>query len=136
MKSRYVVYLSSGVLCMLVGSCHNYKADQLYATVSCKADTVAISFKNDLVPIFTRSCVLSGCHTGYSPEGHLSLDSAVAYADLLKSGSGYIDTSAPESSLLYASLLSTTDPMPPSGRLDDCSLKMILKWLREKAPDN
>lgn len=136
MRNRQATYLLACSVYMLVGSCYNDKADRLYAPVSCKADTAIISFKNDLIPVFTSSCALSGCHTGPSPEGHLVLDSAVAFANLSKPGSGYIDTSAPESSLLYTSLLSTTEPMPPTGKLNDCNLKMILKWLREKAPDN
>ena len=125
-------------VCLLAGliACTNNKADQLYPTARCAADTmVTISFVRDVQPIFQAGCV-AGCHTGGSPQGHLSLDSAVAYAELWRSGTGNIDTLNPTASLLYSSMVSATSPMPPSGKLDDCKLKLVLKWLQQKAQNN
>lgn len=121
----------------LMDACAYKKADELYPSVSCPADTIStISFSRNINPVLTRNCATAGCHSGAAPEGGLDLDSAQAYAQLSKSGSGYIDTISPGNGLLYASLVSATDPMPPTGKLDDCTLKLILKWLQQKAPDN
>lgn len=82
------------------------------------------------------NCAVQGCHSGTSPEANLDLDSASAYTQLAKAGTGYIDTLNPTAGLLYASLVSTTEPMPPTGKLDECRIRLVLKWLQQKAPDN
>lgn len=113
---------------------------------SCKHDTgrikpicttpETISFSNNIIPLFTQNCSTSGCHTGSNAAAHLNLDAAVAYTSLIKSGSGYIDTLSPNASLLYAQMVSASNPMPKAGRLDDCKTNMILKWIQQKAKNN
>jgi len=103
----------------------------------CSTDTIGtVSFSRNIVPVFRQNCALSGCHTGSAPAGNLSLDSGVAYAALMKPGSGYINTSTPAASLLYSQLLSTADPMPPTGKLDTCTISLVLKWIQQQAPNN
>ena len=95
-----------------------------------------VSFRNDVQPIFNKNCTEANCHSGASPEGKLNLEPAYAYSHLKKVGRGYIDTIAPESSVLYASLISRSNPMPPNGRIDECSLELIKKWMAQNAPNN
>jgi hypothetical protein len=95
-----------------------------------------VSFTNDILPIFNASCNTAGCHTGTSPSGNLDLDPAVAYTKLMKAGTGYIDTINPNYSLLYSQLISTSKPMPPTGKLDDCKTSLIFKWIQQKAKNN
>ena len=45
----------------------------------------------------------------------------------------YIDTVQPENSVLYGALTATSKIMPPSGKLDDCKIEMILKWIQQGA---
>lgn len=103
----------------------------------CAADTVvAVSFAHDIQPIFQQYCAISGCHTAGSKAGGLNLDAAVAYQGLTKAGSGYIDVANPSGSLLYSQMVSVGSPMPPSGNLDSCTTKLVLKWIRQQAPNN
>lgn len=41
------------------------------------------SFESDVQPIFTKRCVIGGCHTLGSQQGGLALDSSVAYDELV-----------------------------------------------------
>ncbi|MFM7023051.1 MAG: hypothetical protein ACKOXB_08735 [Flavobacteriales bacterium] len=95
-----------------------------------------ISFSKDVLPILNAHCSTVGCHSGTSPEGGLNLSDSLAYKELLHPGSGYIDTLNPSFSLLYAQMKSTSLPMPPSGKLDDCKLETILQWIQQKAKNN
>jgi cytochrome c5 len=93
-----------------------------------------VSFNKDIVPIFEAHCV--SCHSGNNASGNLNLESSVAYSNLIDIKSGYIDTIEPTYSLLYASMISTTNPMPKNGKLDKCTTDLILKWIQQKADNN
>ncbi len=95
-----------------------------------------ISFQRNILPIFQTNCALSGCHSGNFPTGNLNLEASKAYSQLLKKGSGYVDTLHPENSVLYSSLVSISDPMPPTGSLDPCKIEEITTWMRQKARNN
>lgn len=124
---------------LLLGACTYYKQDNLYPAtiVTCVADTLQqASFAKNIVPIFKANCAISGCHTGVNAAGNLDLDSAVAYNNLTTGGAGYINTSNPQLSVLYNQMISTSDPMPPTGLLDKCTTGLVLKWIEQKAPNN
>ncbi|HEX8546953.1 MAG TPA: hypothetical protein VF691_08335 [Cytophagaceae bacterium] len=95
-----------------------------------------VSFKRDIQPIFNKNCNDALCHSGSTPGGKLNLEPSLAYSNLNKTGRGYIDTIKPESSVLYVTLISRSNPMPPNGRLDECSLALIRKWMDQNAPNN
>ncbi|MBO9698938.1 MAG: hypothetical protein J7604_01950 [Sporocytophaga sp.] len=97
----------------------------------------SVSFKGDLLPIFQNNCATGfECHAGQSPAGGLNLEASQAYSNLTRPKSGYVDTINPSRSLLYAALISVTQPMPPYGKLDDCSIEQILKWMDDNAKNN
>jgi mono/diheme cytochrome c family protein len=93
----------------------------------------ALSYNADIQPIFNEHCATSGCHTSASKSGGLDLSAGNSFAELSKSGSGYINTTKPTSSVLYSAMRST---MPPSGKLDDCTLEKIEKWMEQGAKNN
>ena len=95
-----------------------------------------VSYKNDVQPIFNENCTTSGCHSGTNPKGNLNLVSSVSYQQLSNSQSGYINTTNPSSSLLYSSMKSLNNPMPPNGVLEQCKLDLILKWIEQGAQNN
>jgi hypothetical protein len=95
-----------------------------------------VSFKKDIQPIFDHHCNSAGCHAGNNPSGNLSLEAAVAYSQLSKKSNGYLDTLNPIHSVLYASMNSSGNPMPPNGKLDRCTLDLVLKWIQQKAKNN
>ena len=97
----------------------------------------AISFKNDVIPVFKSSCAVSGCHTGHTPAGNLNLDSAVAYTNVTTVSKGYIHTGDPNSSILYIQMIpGSSQPMPPTGLLDACISAKISCWIQQGALNN
>jgi len=95
-----------------------------------------VSFAKDLVPIFVSQCAIPTCHTGSSPEGNLNLEATVAYSQITRPIKGYLDTSTPVNSLLYNSLTSPANLMPPTGKMADCKIDLIMKWMGQGAKNN
>jgi hypothetical protein len=93
-----------------------------------------VSFSRHIIPIFNQHCNNTGCHSGPQPQGDLDLSPTVAYQQL-KSKS-MLDTLHPDNSLLYSQMISTTRPMPPSGKLDTFYLKEVLRWIGQGAKNN
>ncbi|MDB5272457.1 MAG: hypothetical protein JWO58_824 [Chitinophagaceae bacterium] len=120
----------------LVSSCE-YNKGEVKPAVDCSTVIPStVSFSADIVPVLTKSCATAGCHSGASPQGNLNLEANNAYAQLNKSGSGYLNVSNPHNSILYISLVSTTDPMPPTGALDPCAVELIVKWMSQGTKNN
>ncbi|MBY0425154.1 MAG: hypothetical protein K2Q22_05920 [Cytophagales bacterium] len=126
-----ILFLGSG---LLVG-CYVNKIEP--QTVCAPTAKDSVSFSQDIQPILNQHCATSGCHAGSFPGGSLNLESSVAYTELTRAKSGYLNTSNPTQSLLYSQLQSSSSsPMPPSYRLDDCSINTIVKWMGQKAKNN
>lgn len=113
----------------------------------------AVSFSNDIQPIFSAQCALSGCHTGRRPAASLALDAAGAYAGLVGSGSGAASSEctspsrmrvapgAPDSSYLVDKLLGINlcqgNQMPKIGTyLPSQQIDMIRAWIQAGAANN
>jgi hypothetical protein len=95
-----------------------------------------VSFQQNILPIFNQYCNTSGCHSGSTPSANLNLEPSVAYAQLTRKGKGYLDTLTPQYSVLFASMNAITNPMPKSGRLDNCTVELVYKWIEQKAKNN
>jgi hypothetical protein len=93
-----------------------------------------ISFSTLIQPVFNAHCT-TGCHAGAGSSGSsLNLLPGNAYAALFKNKD--IDTLSPGNSVLYLQMNSLGTPMPPAGRLDNCTLEFILQWIQQGAKDN
>jgi hypothetical protein len=121
------------VLCMSLFAACTYEKAEL--KVECGLPET-VSFSNDIVPIFNKHCNTAGCHSGPSPQAGLNLEASIAYSQLMSSGSGYVDTVTPKYSVLHAYMNSASDPMPPTGKLDQCTVDLIYKWIEQKAKNN
>ena len=116
----------------LLPACRYDKAE---ITPECSLpDTV--SFSEHIIPLFNQHCNTPGCHTGQNAEANFDLSPDHAYEQLMEQGSGYIDTVNPELSVLYSAVISVSNPMPPTGRLDKCTTDLLLKWIQQKATNN
>lgn len=89
---------------------------------------MAVSFKDDLLPIFTTNCALSGCHApgGHSPD--LSIDNA--YKSL--NNGYYVNTLIPKQSKIYEMINGEMSNYIPSP----IDKKKIYDWIRNGAPNN
>ncbi len=109
------------------------------------------TFKLIQTEIFEKSCAVSGCHAGPTPTGNLSLESGVAYANLINvtadnptaKGAGLVRVKPgdPSASFLYMKLAGLLLPdhgsrMPlGSAALDSNKLRFVREWIAAGAPD-
>lgn len=135
MNDRPIKVLGVWLLLVTVMGCRNNKMVNATPELVCTTP-VEVSFNKDVLPILVNNCATSGCHSGQKPEGNFNLEASIAYKTLSKRGSGYIDTITPRYSVLYGAMVSESDPMPPTGKLDKCKLEVIEKWMQQKAKNN
>ena len=94
--------------------------------------TRTVTFSQDIIPIFNKSCNISGSHSagGQTPN----LTEASAFNSLTVGG--YINKDNPESSILYLKVSGQKGtPMPPSGVNKDYAA-LILAWIKQGANNN
>jgi hypothetical protein len=90
-----------------------------------------ISFSQDILPIFDRSCNGAGCHNGSGPPPDLR--PANAY-DALWTG-GYIMLETPDQSDLYLWMTNVKGPMPPLAT-NPTDNAVVLQWITQGAENN
>ena len=87
-----------------------------------------VSFSGDVVPIFAKTCAISGCHSAGAHSPILTADKAFAS---LTAG-GFINTLVPDKSAIYTAV-------KPGGNmptLNPADLQLLLDWIRNGAPNN
>lgn len=110
----------------------------LFSTATAVADTPAPSFRNEVIPIFTRlGCNSGACHGALAGKGGLKLslrgyDPDTDHFVLTRQAlSRRVDRTQPEKSLM---LLKATRTMPHGGgrRIDveDANYNIILDWIK------
>jgi hypothetical protein len=127
MKSKIIISLTAVLLITGLSGCYK---DIIDPGPDPNGPPQAVSFKSDLVPIFATNCALSGCHDGLSHNPALTADKAYS---AITSG-GYISTTIPSTSILYAEIKSGS--MPPTGALKPTDVQKIYDWIRNGAPNN
>jgi len=97
------------------------------------AITTSVSFSKDIQPILTKSCAVSGCHSGSQVP---NLSAATAY-NALQNGN-YINTSAPETSIVYLWLTGKKAVTMPAGSANNPSNinALMLAWVKQGAKNN
>lgn len=97
------------------------------------AITTEVSFSKDVIPIFQKSCALSGCHEpgGKTPD----LSSANALRSL--TNGGYIKANDPENSQLVLWINGKKSPVMPLGKGPDQEIiAQIYAWIKQGANNN
>ena len=97
------------------------------------AVTGTVSFSKDIVPLLTKNCAISGCHSGSVAP---NLSSTLAY-NSLKSGN-YVSTSSPSTSLVYLWLTGKESATMPMGATNNPSNinALMLAWIKQGANNN
>jgi mono/diheme cytochrome c family protein len=101
----------------------------------------AVSFADDIQPIFDASC--AGCH-GVGGAAGLNLTAGASYAQLVgveaaESDLNRVEPGEPNQSWLYLKITGNQDvgdSMPPSGLLPSASRDLVRDWIADGAPDN
>ena len=117
----------SGAIFLLAG-CYKDKTVILDTTEI----TRPVTFSTDIIPIFNKSCSVSGCHSngGQVPD----LSASKAYNSLIVGN--YIDKTTPENSTIYKKMTGKKGTvMPVSGMNKDYNA-LILAWIKQGAKNN
>ena len=95
--------------------------------------TTQVSFSKDVIPIFTKSCALSGCHVtgGHVPD----LSTANAFQSLTTGG--YFKAGDPDNSVVMLWLTGKKSPAMPlgSGPNQDI-IAEVYAWINQGAQNN
>lgn len=78
--------------------------------------TGTITYTKDIGPIVMTTCATAGCHLGSTGSPGFGLESYT----LLKN--------AAQTRPLYTRIQSTTNPMPPSGKMSQATINLFLTW--------
>ena len=92
-----------------------------------------VSFQNDVLPILTQRCALSGCHVAGGPRG-IDLRS---YESVLEGGQrGAIVVAGDAAGSEIVNQIATGN-MPPGGPpLEDAQVQLITDWINDGAENN
>jgi hypothetical protein len=121
------LFISGALLLFVtVGLTSCYK-DVILPKVATTKPPQFVSFSNDLQPVFTTNCALSGCHVKGGQTPYLTPD--VSYQQLL---GGYVNTVKPEQSELYIMINGNMQVHIP----DAADRQRIYDWIRNGAPNN
>lgn len=94
--------------------------------------TRTVSFSQDIIPIFNKSCNMSGCHSAGGQAPNLTESNALNSLTI----GNYFDKNNPEGSLLYLKVSGQKGtPMPVSGVNKDYAA-LILAWIKQGANNN
>jgi hypothetical protein len=88
----------------------------------------AVSYSQELSPMFASKCALSGCHVSGAHHPYLTPD--VSYYQLVNGG--YVNTSIPNESKLMVVLRGEMSQYMPSSK----DQQKVYDWIRNGAPNN
>ena len=120
-----LIVVSSSVL---LPGCYRDKT----VNVEAPAVTRTVTFSNDILPMFNKSCSLSGCHSagGQTPN----LTPAAAYNSLIIGN--YINKTSPENSYIYLKMTGKKGTVMPVGGMNKDYNALILAWIKQGANNN
>ena len=121
---RLIIFISIfGIFLLSFVACYYDNEEALYPSFSNSCDTTNVTFSGTIVPILSNNCY--SCHSNsnaaFGANIHLE-----AYADVVTN-----------SAKLIVSIKQTgAKPMPPNGKLKDCSITQFDIWIRKGMLNN
>jgi len=89
---------------------------------------IAVSFKNELAPIFNSSCAVAGCHVSGGHKPYMATD--ISYQQIVNGG--FVNTALPKESTLYKMINGEMQQYIPSA----VNRQKVYDWIRNGAPNN
>jgi cytochrome c553 len=119
-KPTLIAVFAVVVLVLGTQSCYYDNKAENYGSAGC--DSVNPTYTANIQPIINQSCI--GCHGSSGPSGGVDLTSydRVKTQALRGSLSGTIKQSSPYSL------------MPPGGKLSDCKISQVDRWIKNGMP--
>ena len=123
MKRFFISILTIAIFLLFFVSCFYDNEEALYPTLSNACDTTNVTFSGTIAPILSNNCY--SCHSNSNATfgGGIHLQSI---ADVITN-----------SSKIVISIKQTgSKPMPPGGKLNNCSITQFDIWVRNGMPNN
>ena len=98
------------------------------ATVDPDAPPQAVSFNNDIAPMVSSKCAISGCHVSGAHKPYMTL--GISYVQI--ANGGYVNTLIPKQSIIYVKINGEMKEYIPSAT----DRQLIYDWIRNGAPNN
>jgi len=89
---------------------------------------MAVSFSNELAPIFNTSCAISGCHVSGGHKPYMTTD--ISYLQIVNGG--FVNTALPKESILYKMINGEMQQYIPSA----ANRQKVYDWIRNGAQNN
>lgn len=143
-RGRAFIPAALGVLAVALWGCTNESPSLRMISVAPPVDTT-IRFSADVQPIFTRSCAISGCHSGTVVAQGLSLEASKSYDNLVRVPSTEdstklrVNPGMSDLSYLIQKIEGTGlgDRMPSGDPpLPEAEIQLIRDWIDQGAPNN
>jgi hypothetical protein len=115
---KYILFSMATALTIFSVSCKNNSVEALSNGSIC--DTSAVKYSTEIASMMTNHC--TNCHGGASPEAGLRLEN---YNDLVLRGQASLQR-----------MKSSSNPMPPSGKIDDCNINKLATWINQGSLNN
>ncbi len=130
LRNKIIVWsVLAGAVVFLLAGCYK---DKTVIFDSGTEITRPVSFTTDIIPIFNKSCSISGCHISGSKSPDLS--AANAFTSLTTGN--YINTSDPQSSVIYLWMSGKKSTPMPIGGINRDYNALILAWIKQGAQNN
>ncbi|MCX6254432.1 MAG: hypothetical protein NTV31_08150 [Bacteroidia bacterium] len=117
MKRLFIFLATIAIFSLFFISCYYDNEEALYPAINNSCDTTNVTFSGTIVPILSNNCY--SCHSDATATfgGNVHLE---AIADVRTN-----------SAKLIVSIKQTgAKPMPPSGKLNSCSMTQFDIWIR------
>jgi hypothetical protein len=98
------------------------------ATVDPDGPPQAVSYNDELKPLFNSSCAKAGCHVSGAHKPYMTAD--VSYLQIVNGG--YVNTIVPKESILYDKINGEMKEFIPSA----VNRQKVYDWIRNGAPNN
>ena len=132
MLTKKIATLSGFITIMMITITGCYKTSTIVVNPG-SSITQTMSFKTDIIPLFTSSCAKAGCHVAGAKNPDLT--EANAYKALVDGS--YIKANDPESSVLMLWLTGKKSPVMPMGAGPDEKINAkIYAWIKQGAKNN
>jgi hypothetical protein len=132
MLTKKIATLSGFITIMMIAITGCYKTSTIVVNPG-SSITQTMSFKTDIIPLFTSSCAKAGCHVAGAKNPDLT--EANAYKALVDGS--YIKANDPESSVLMLWLTGKKSPVMPMGAGPDEKINAkIYAWIKQGAKNN
>ncbi len=125
MKKSIIIFetIAAALIAFSLSSCYYDKEEVLYPDSIC--DTAIVKYSTTIQPVLSSNCV--SCHGGSVPSAGIRLDTYEGVSIQAANGR------------LWGAVSHSTNfsPMPKNaGKLSDCNLTKIRKWLDAGHPNN